>query len=176
MVKVTRPVWKGQTGKPSAHKDQLAGGLPYIRGTTQGARRGLGHRPCPSETLAGGYSSTLFPPALQFFPEIRTEFGFSNEQRWILRYGFEEHQFGKPDEDAVEKGRTSRLKYRKAARARQEIVPSVLFHIVDNTVFLRLSDVASGLPNYEEKILLSSMDSEPDTTGYSQRSTNNAVF
>ena len=45
-----------------------------------------------------------------------------------------------------------------------------------NTVFLRLADVASGLPDYEEQILLSSMDSEEDATGYSQRSAYNTVF
>ena len=45
-----------------------------------------------------------------------------------------------------------------------------------NTVFLRLADVASGLPDYEEKILVSSMDSEEDATGYSQRSAYKHVF
>ena len=39
-----------------------------------------------------------------------------------------------------------------------------------HTIFLRLSDVASGLPPYEERVLLSRMDSEPDHTGLSQRS------
>ena len=39
-----------------------------------------------------------------------------------------------------------------------------------------LADVASGLPDYEEKILVSSMDSEEDATGYSQRSAYNKVF
>ena len=43
-------------------------------------------------------------------------------------------------------------------------------------MFLRLSDVASGLPDYDEQILLSSMDSEEDSTGYSQRSAYNTVF
>ena len=55
-------------------------------------------------------------------------------------------------------------------------MPSALFHIIGNTVFLRLADVASGLPDYEEKILVSSMDSEEDGTGYSQRSAYNTVF
>ena len=45
-----------------------------------------------------------------------------------------------------------------------------------NTVFLRLADVASGLPDYDEQILLSSMDSEEDATGYSQRSAYNTVY
>ena len=43
-------------------------------------------------------------------------------------------------------------------------------------MFLRLADVASGLPDYEEKILVSSMDSEEDATGYSQRSAYKHVF
>ena len=55
-------------------------------------------------------------------------------------------------------------------------MPSALFHIIGNTVFLRLADVASGLPDYEEKILVSSMDSEEDATGYSQRTAYNTVF
>ena len=61
-------------------------------------------------------------------------------------------------------------------RERPGLVPSALFHIIANTVFLRLSDVDSGLPPYEEQILLSSMDSEEDGTGYSQRSAYNTVF
>ena len=69
-----------------------------------------------------------------------------------------------------------RRKYRKVVRERPGLVPSALFHIIGNTVFLRLADVASGLPPYEGQILLSSMDSEADGTGYSQRSAYNTVF
>ena len=55
-------------------------------------------------------------------------------------------------------------------------MPSALFHIIGNTVFLRLADVASGLPDYDEQVMLSSMDSEEDATGYSQRSAYNTVY
>ena len=113
----------------------------------------------------------------RFSPEIRTEFGRSDEGRWIKRYGFEEVSIGKDDDDALEDGRNSRRRgYRKVTRERPGLVPGALFHIIANTVFLRLSDVASGLPDYEEQILLSSMDTEEDGTGYSQRSTYNRVF
>ena len=61
-------------------------------------------------------------------------------------------------------------------RERPGLVPSALFHIIHNTVFLRLADVASGLPDYEEKILLSSMDAEKDATCFSQRSAYQKVF
>ena len=119
----------------------------------------------------GGYSSTLFHLLYRFSPDIRTEFGRSDEHRWVQRYGFEEHTVGKPDDDSVEDGRNSRRrKFRKTVRERPGLVPSALFHIIGNTVFLKLADVASGLPDYTEQILLSSMDSEEDATGYSQRS------
>ena len=84
---------------------------------------------------------------------------------------------GKPDAAAVEDGRYSRRrKYRKVVRERPGLVPSALFHLIGNTVFLRLSDVAAGLPPYEEQVMLSSMDSEADATGYSQRKAYNHVF
>ena len=146
------------------------------RGSAQGIAAGVLADACGkslslSGTLMGGYSSTLFHLLYRFSPEIRTEFGRSDESRWIKRYGFEEVSIGKPDDDALEDGRNSRRRsYRKVTRERPGLVPSALFHIIGNTVFLRLSDVASGLPDYDEQILVSGMDTEEDATGYSQRS------
>ena len=138
------------------------------RGSAQGIAAGVLADACGkslslSGTLMGGYSSTLFHLLYRFSPEIRTEFGRSDEGRWIKRYGFEEHTVGRPDDGAVEDGRNSRRrKFRKVVREKPGLVPSALFHIIGNTVFLRLADVASGLPDYDEQILLSSLDSEPD--------------
>ena len=152
------------------------------RGSAQGIAAGILADVCGKSlsltgTLLGGYASTIFHLLYRFSPEIRTEFGRSDEHRWIQRYGFEEVTVGKPDDDAVEDGRNSRRrKFRKVTRERPGLVPSALFHIIHNTVFLRLADVASGLPPYEEQILLSSMDSETDGTDYSQRSAYNTVF
>ena len=152
------------------------------RGSAQGIAAGILADVCGkslslSGTLMGGYSSTLFHLLYRFSPEIRTEFGRSDERRWIQRYGFEEHSIGKPDDHSLEDGRNSRRKkYRKVVREKPGLVPSALFHIIGNTVFLRLSDVASGLPDYTEQVLLSSLDSEPDATGFSQRSAYDSVF
>ena len=149
------------------------------RGSAQGIAAGILADACGKSlsltgTLLGGYSSTIFHLLYRFSPGIRTEFGRSDEHRWIRRYGFEEVTVGKPDDDAVEDRRNSRR--RKVTRERPGLVPSALFHIIANTVFLHLSDVASGLPPYEEQILLSSMDSEEDGTGYFQRTAYNTVF
>ncbi len=152
------------------------------RGSAQGIAAGVLAEACGrslslSGTLMGGYASTLFHLLYRFSPEIRTEFGRSDEGRWIKRYGFEEVTVGKPDDDALEDGRNSRRRsYRKVTRERPGLVPSALFHIIANTVFLRLSDVASGLPEYEEQVLLSAMDTVEDATGYSQRTAYSTVF
>ena len=152
------------------------------RGSAQGIAAGVLADACGKSltltgTLTGGYSSTLFHLLYRFSPEIRSEFGRSEEGRWIERYGFVEHSIGKDDDDSMEDGRFSRRKkYRKVVRERPGLAPSALFHLIGNSIFLRLSDVASGLPPYEEQILLSSMDSEEDATGYSQRSAYNTVF
>ncbi len=152
------------------------------RGSAQGIAAGILADACGRSlsltgTLLGGYSSTIFHLLYRFSPEIRTQFGRSEEGRWIKRYGFEEHSISHGDDDSTEDGRLSRRKgYRKVVRERPGLVPSALFHIIGNTVFLRLSDVASGLPAYEEQILLSGMDSEEDFTGYSQRTAYNRVF
>ena len=127
--------------------------------------------------MLGGYSSTIFHLLYSFSPEIRTEFGRSEEHRWIKRYGFEECTIGKPDDTAIEDGRNSRRRrYRKVVRERPGLVPSALFHIIGDTVFLRLSDVASGLPPYEEQVMVSAMDTQEDSTGYSQRSAYDTVL
>ena len=112
----------------------------------------------------GGYASTLFHLLYRFSPAIRSQFGRSEEHRWIDRYGFVEHTVRRPDGgDHLEDGRFSRRRrYRKIVRERPGLAPGALFHLIGDSVFLRLSDVASGLPPYEEQVLLSPMDREPD--------------
>ena len=70
------------------------------RGSAQGIAAGVladvgGKSLSLSGTLMGGYSSTLFHLLYRFSPELRTD--------------FEEVTVGKPDDDAVEDGRNSRL-------------------------------------------------------------------
>ncbi|MCY4449099.1 MAG: hypothetical protein OXE02_09700, partial [Chloroflexi bacterium] len=153
------------------------------RGSAQGIAAGVLAESCGrsltlSGTLMGGYASTLFHLLYRFSPEIRTEFKHSEEGRWIDRYGFTEETVYKQGEDApVEDGRNSRRRrYRKVVRERPGLAPSALFHLIGNSIFLRLSDVASGLPPYEERVLLSTMDSDPDYTGFSQRSAYDTLY
>ena len=153
------------------------------RGSAQGIAAGVLADSCGKSltltgTLTGGYSSTLFHLLYRFSPDIRAEFGRSEEGRWIQRYGFLEQTVRHSDDgDSFEDGRNSRRKgYRKTVRERPGLAPSALFHLIGNSIFLRLSDVASGLPPYEEQVLLSGMDRETDFTGFSQRKAYDLVF
>ena len=153
------------------------------RGSAQGIAAGVLADSCGKSltltgTLTGGYSSTLFHLLYRFSPDIRAEFGRSEEGRWIQRYGFLEQTVRhEGDGDSFVDGRNSRRKgYRKTVRERPGLAPSALFHLIGNSVFLRLSDVASGLPPYEEQVLLSGMDREADFTGFSQRKAYDLVF
>ena len=153
------------------------------RGSAQGIAAGVLADACGKSltltgTLTGGYSSTLFHLLYRFSPDISTEFGRSEEGRWIQRYGFLEQTVRHSDDDrSFEDGRSSRRKgYRKTVRERPGLAPGALFHLIGNSVFLRLADVASGLPPYEEQVLLSGMDREPDHTGLSQRKAYDVIF
>ena len=152
------------------------------RGSAQGIAAGvladvIGKSLSLSGTLMGGYSSTLFHLLYRFSPELRNDFAHSEEGRWIERYGFLEETRSYPEDDAYEDGRSSRRKgFRKTVREKPGLVPAALFHIIGNSVFLKLADVASALPPYEEQVLLSAMDRDPDHTGFSQRSAYNHVF
>ena len=152
------------------------------RGSAQGIAAGIladvcGRTLSLSGTLSGGYASTLFHLLYRFSPQIRTEFGRSEEHRWVERYGFVEHTIGKPGDRHDEDGRASRRRrYRKVVRERPGLAPAALFHMIGQSIFLRLSDVASGLPPYTEEVLVSGMDAEPDSTGLSQRSAYDALF
>ncbi len=152
------------------------------RGSAQGIAAGILADVCGTSlaltgTLAGGYASTLFHLLYRFSPALRAEFEHHEESRWIARYGFVEHTVRRPADEPLEDGRHSRRRrYRTVIRERPGLAPAALFHLIGHTVFLRLADVASGLPPYAEQVRLVGLDDTPDETGYSQRSAYQAVF
>lgn len=112
-------------------------------------------------TIAGGYSSTLFYLLYRFSPLIRREFGYHEEGKWIGRYGILE-RITKKDPDAyTEDGRQSRRRnFVTRTVERPGISPAALFHLISQTVFLRLSDVSQSLPSYKERVMLVPLDQE----------------
>ena len=135
------------------------------RGSAQGIAGGNLAQACGkvltlTGTLAGGYSSTLFYLLYRFTPEIRNDFKHNEQGRWIDRYGFRQRKYRSKDgaDEPFEHGRGSgRRAYRQIEKETPGLAPAALFHIIGNTVFLRLSDVSSELPPYEEMIQVQQM-------------------
>ena len=148
------------------------------KGTAQGISAGNMAEACGKSltltgTLTGGYASTLFHLLYRFSPEIREEFKHSEEGRWIDRYGFRRRKYrskGRSDDEPYEHGRGSnRRGYRVQEKETPGLAPGALFHLISSTVFLRLSDVTTELPPYEELIMVQEMSQEEDpNTGRSQ--------
>ena len=134
------------------------------RGSAQGIAAGTLAEACArtltlTGTLAGGYASTLFHLLWRFSPAVREEFAHGEEGRWVSRYGIVERITRKGDDGSYEDGRSSRRRgYRTRTVEKPGVSPAVLFHLIGNTVFLRLADVASDLPEYREEVRLISMD------------------
>ncbi len=130
------------------------------RGSAQGLAAGTLAEACRrvltlTGTLMGGYSSTLFYLLWRFSPAVRDEFAYKDEQRWVARYGIVERITRKGEDDAYEDGRVSRRRgYRTRVVEKPGVSPAVLFHLIGNTAFLRLADVAAGLPDYREEVRL----------------------
>ena len=93
----------------------------------------------------------MFHLLYRFNPEIRAEFGRSEEGRWIHRYGFLEQTVRHSDDgNSFEDDRFSRRKgYRKTVRERPGMAPSALFRLIGNTLFLHLSE--RGNTGYERE-------------------------
>jgi hypothetical protein len=122
-------------------------------------------------TLFGGYSSTLFYLLWRFSPAVRREFGYREESRWISRYGVVERITRKCPDAYGEDGRHSkRRSYLTRTVEKPGVSPAVLFHVIGNTVFLRLTDVARDLPTYTERVEVCALDGGHEPEAPSQES------
>ena len=148
------------------------------RGTAQGIAGGNLAQACGKVltltcTLAGGYSSTLFHLLYRFTPELRNEFKHHEQGRWIDRYRFRQKKYRSNgnSEEPFDHGKGSgRRGYQQTEKETPGLAPAALFHIIGNTVFLRLTDVSSELPPYQEQIQVQQMSRNlPPGARYSQK-------
>jgi hypothetical protein len=150
------------------------------RGTAQGLAGAALAEACTKTlvltgTLLGGYASNLFHLLYRFSPVVRTEFAHDDEAKWVGRYGYLERITKRDPNLRVDDGRQSKRRtYVTRIVEKPGVTPPILFHLIANTVFLRLRDVARHLPSYEERVLLVPMEEggnpdEPSQAGSYRR-------
>ena len=101
-------------------------------------------------TLFGGYASNLHFLLQRFSPAIREHYGYKEEGRFVEHFGVLERTTR--EADSSEDGRVSKRRKTTTVRERPGLSPALLPHLLWNTVFLRLTDVAAALPPYFEEI------------------------
>lgn len=115
-------------------------------------------------TLIGGYAEHLRPLLFRMAPSSVVGEGFTweNSLPFSEKYGRIETRITTSSKDCddgdsnvMSRGRSSRSVMRNV---RPGIVPTLLKHIIGNTVFLGLEDVAENLPDLDEELIPVAMD------------------
>ena len=133
-------------------------------GSAQGIAAGalaqaIPHTLALTGTLFGGYASNLHFLLQRFSPQIRSSYGYGDEQRFVAHYGILERT-SREDADGGEDGRVSKRRKTVMVRERPGLSPALLPHLLFNTIFMRLTDVATALPPYHEEIEILRMADE----------------
>jgi SNF2 family DNA or RNA helicase len=105
-------------------------------------------------TLFGGYASNLYHLLARTTPDLREE--YPTESSFVAQFGRYKEVYKEVEE---RRGYYTRRKERKTRT--QEIPgisPLVLNLLIERSVFLRLPEVAEGLPPYGEEVVLVEMD------------------
>ncbi len=115
---------------------------------------------CLTGTLNGGYADDLFYLLFRMFPEEmkKAGFGYSNVTKWLETYGTLE-TIRKIEEEDTYYGRGK--KKSTITKKKPGVSPCVIGRfLLNRSCFIRLSDVISALPPYEETVITIPMDSE----------------
>jgi superfamily II DNA or RNA helicase len=110
-------------------------------------------------TLLNGYADGLFYILYRTLPRLmkKEDFNYNDEQGFMRAYGV----VRKTDRFALENGREGSRIGNGSEKRLPGVSPLVFTRfLLDNAVFLSLSDMAEGLPSYEEIPLSVSMDAE----------------
>ena len=113
-------------------------------------------------TLMGGYSSTIFHLLYRHSKAIRRQYRHNDVKAWIRDYGFEETVKADPkDKGVYAHGRASARRFnRTQTREKPGISPKALHHLLGNSIFLRMEDVTTDLPPYQEQVVVLPLDDQ----------------
>ena len=116
-------------------------------------------------TLMGGYSSTIFHLLYRHSKAIRSRFKHNDVRAWIRSYGFEETVKSDPrDKGVYAHGKASARRFNRSQTSEKPgISPKALHHLLGNSIFLRMEDVTTDLPPYQEQVIVLPLDDQKRT-------------
>ncbi|MBN1249900.1 MAG: hypothetical protein JXC32_19715, partial [Anaerolineae bacterium] len=102
-------------------------------------------------TFFGGPASSILWLLHRTQRDVRDDFGFSDEQRWVRRFGILETIFKVEDD---EYGAHSGLRRRRVStRERPGISPGIVRYTLPTTVFASIKDLGVRLPPFHEEFV-----------------------
>jgi hypothetical protein len=102
-------------------------------------------------TFFGGPASSIFWLLHRTQGSVRADFGFSEETRWVSRFGVLEHVF-KVDED--EYGAFSGKRWRRVStKEKPGISPGIVRYTLPTTIFASIKDLGVALPSFQEEFV-----------------------
>ena len=104
-------------------------------------------------TLFSGYSSDIFWLMFRLSGQVRREFGFHDEGRWVKKVGLRRFTFYVTNPEQVqEDGSYTGRQYLSRVDEKPGILPAIIRYGLPNIVFGSLQDVDLPLPPYREEI------------------------
>ena len=111
-------------------------------------------------TLMGGYASDLFYLLWRVSPSLMLKLGIeystSGLKRFIERYGVLEKITIEPHEHKESIGSKKKVR----TKEKPGISPELISELLGVSVFIKLNDIASGLPPYNEEVVMVDMTTE----------------
>jgi hypothetical protein len=104
-------------------------------------------------TLFSGYSTDIFWLMYRLSGQVRQEFGFHDEGRWVKKVGLRRFTFYVTNPQAVqEDGSYTGRQYLNRVDEKPGILPAIIRYGLPNIVFGSLQDVDLPLPPYREEM------------------------
>ena len=113
-------------------------------------------------TFFGGPSSSIFWLLHRTQPEVRIEYGFSDESKWIDHFGVRESKIVQKKGDAGYSYYRARKRTHVTARERPGISPAIMRFLLPTTVFKTLADLGVVLPPFRDAVVRLEMTPEQE--------------
>jgi len=102
-------------------------------------------------TFFGGPASSIFWLLHRTQADVREDYGFSEEARWVRRFGVLETTFKIEDDDyGVYSGKRRR---RVSTKERPGISPGIVRYTLPTTIFASIKDLGVNLPEFHEEFV-----------------------